>query len=148
MIKTYQLTSIADWSECLDELIEVLQPGMVVALSGPLGAGKTTCAQELVKRLGGTVQAKSPTFALMRAYPVARSSFARVLHIDAYRLEREEDAQVLALEEELSEPGTIALIEWPQQMAQWMITHAERVIWLTIEPGEGEARTVTLEWRA
>lgn len=147
MTQTFIVRSLAEWSEVFDQLLEVLKPGMVLALSGPLGAGKTTCTQVLLKRLGGQVQAKSPTFALMRSYRVDHSPFTRMLHIDAYRLEREEDVQVLALEDELSEPGTIAVIEWPEQMADWMVRHAEQVVWLTIKPTEDETREVTLEYR-
>lgn len=148
MTRVFTVRSIAEWSQVFDQILEVLRPGMVLALSGPLGAGKTTCTQELLKRLGGQVQAKSPTFALMRSYRIEHAPFTRMLHIDAYRLERAEDVQALALEEELSEPGTIAVIEWPEQMADWMVRHAERVIWLSITPNEDESREVTLEYRA
>lgn len=147
MTQLFTLTSISEWSKVFDQIAPVLRPGMVLALSGPLGAGKTTCTQELLTYLGGSVQAKSPTFALMRQYGVMRAPFTRLLHIDAYRLERAEDVQVLALEEELSEPGTLAVIEWPEQMADWMVRHAERCVWLTIAPNDEEVREVTLEYR-
>lgn len=148
MTYTVVIRSIPEWSLVFDRCLEALKPGMVVALSGPLGAGKTTCTQELLKRLGGKVQAKSPTFALTRSYAVDQAPFKRLLHIDAYRLERPEDIQILALEDELSEPGTLAVIEWPEQMADWMVRHAERVMWITIKPLEEDLREVTLEFRA
>ena len=137
------LSSLTEWPAFLREhLIPRLQPGMILALSGPLGAGKTTCVQQLVTLLGSTAQAKSPTFALMRAYRVHHGAITRVLHIDAYRLERPEDARVLNLEEELVEPGTIACIEWPEQMG--LTPGTPGVMWLEIQSGEGEERRVEI----
>ncbi|MCJ7788369.1 MAG: tRNA (adenosine(37)-N6)-threonylcarbamoyltransferase complex ATPase subunit type 1 TsaE, partial [Methyloceanibacter sp.] len=50
----------------------ILQPGDVIALNGPLGAGKTTFARALVTRLGGEGEVPSPTFALMQRYETPR----------------------------------------------------------------------------
>lgn len=149
MIETFVITALESWQPCFERLLAILQPGSSVALSGPLGAGKTTCVQEFIKFLGGKTNVKSPTFALMRTYRVARPPFERVIHIDAYRLDREEDAQVLGLDEELQEPGTVACIEWPERLPIWMVEQAERVVWLTIQAEqENGSRMATLEWRA
>lgn len=147
MIFTVHLSLIQEWRGLFDRLADVLHPGMILALSGPLGAGKTTCTQELLAWLNGRVHAKSPTFALLRVYPVERAPFQRLLHIDAYRLERSEDAQVLALEEEVEQPGTLAVIEWPEHMSEALLRHAERTIWMTITPTDTEERVVTVEYR-
>lgn len=141
MTKTYQITDIASWTPCLETLEQILRPGMIIALSGPLGAGKTTFVQELAKRFGSESSPKSPTFSLLRTYKLKQTPFERLLHVDAYRIEREQDLQILNLDEELEEPGTIAAIEWPEQIPLWITQHAERVVWLTIASEiEGERK--------
>lgn len=138
---------MGDWDACLDALLPLLKPGTILALSGPLGAGKTTCTQLLLARLGCEDVVKSPTFSLLRTYRVNTSSLKRVLHVDAYRLENETEARVLNLEEELEESGTMVVIEWPERLRFWLLDRADRVIWLTIQSGEGESREVLLEMR-
>ena len=89
-----------------------LNPGDVVALRGPLGAGKTTFAKGLAKGLGvrSERQVSSPTFVLIHEY-AARFP---VYHLDWYRLERVEgsDRQLAA---ECFEGNGVTLVEWPDR---------------------------------
>ncbi|MBP7005559.1 tRNA (adenosine(37)-N6)-threonylcarbamoyltransferase complex ATPase subunit type 1 TsaE [Patescibacteria group bacterium] len=147
MTRSFLLEKKEDWQVCFDALLPFLKPGTILALSGPLGAGKTTCTQLLLARLGCEEVVKSPTFSLLRTYRVNTSDLKRVLHVDAYRLENEAEARVLNLEEELEESGTMVVIEWPERLRFWLLDRADRVIWLTIQPGEGESREVLLEMR-
>ncbi|MGA9602558.1 MAG: tRNA (adenosine(37)-N6)-threonylcarbamoyltransferase complex ATPase subunit type 1 TsaE, partial [Methyloceanibacter sp.] len=91
-----------------------LQSGDVVALSGPLGAGKTTLARALVDRLGGEGEVPSPTFALMQRYETPRLV---VTHCDFYRLEPSELGE-LGLDDALAEG--VLLIEWPERAGGWL----------------------------
>lgn len=91
-----------------------LQSGDVVALSGPLGAGKTTLARALVDRLGGEGEVPSPTFALMQRYETPRLV---VTHCDFYRLEPSELGE-LGLDDALAEG--VLLIEWPERAGSWL----------------------------
>lgn len=59
----------------------------VIALSGDLGAGKTTLTQELARQLGVTDTVISPTFVIMKEYAITRGPYTQLVHIDAYRLE-------------------------------------------------------------
>ena len=146
MTKNFHVTDFASWSPCLETLEQILRPGMIIALSGPLGAGKTTFVQALAQRFGSEASPKSPTFSLLRTYPVNHHPLTRLLHIDAYRIEREEDFFILNLDEELEEPGTIAAIEWPEQIPLWITAHVEHVVWLTIVLSADGTREVELQY--
>ena len=89
----------------------LLKAGDVIALSGPLGAGKTTFARALVTRLDGEGEVPSPTFALMQRYETPRLTLT---HCDFYRLEPAE-LDELGLDDALSEG--VVLIEWPERAA-------------------------------
>ncbi len=102
-------------------LAPLLAAGDGVALSGPLGAGKTAFARFLIAARAEAAGAPppdevpSPTYTLAQVYdagPVA------VWHFDLYRLERPDDALELAIEEAFAE--AIALIEWPDRLGPWL----------------------------
>jgi tRNA threonylcarbamoyladenosine biosynthesis protein TsaE len=90
----------------------------IVAFSGDLGAGKTTCVQALAQEFGVKESVTSPTFILQRSYNLSNISgkYRRLVHIDAYRLTREEELQALGWEEIVQDPGTLVLVEWPERI--------------------------------
>lgn len=147
MIFSETIQTVTDWEMLAHEIAPSLQAGDVLALSGPLGAGKTTFTQALARVLGATVDPRSPTFALMRAYPLSgQATIKRLLHIDAYRLEKPEDLLALNLEEELLEAGTVIVIEWPENLSSWF-ARREKYYWMTIIPKEDQVREVRFEQR-
>ncbi len=87
--------------------------GDVIALSGDLGAGKSTLARGILAGLGFGGDAPSPTFPLVIPYDPPDVTLP-VWHIDLYRLERAEDAVELGLDDALSD-GAL-LIEWPERL--------------------------------
>lgn len=122
-----------------------LRPGDVVALSGDLGAGKTTLARALIRALSNDpdLEVPSPTFSLVQRYDTPRLP---VLHADFYRLEAPEEALELGLDEALAHAAL--LIEWP---AQGEVPDGARLdVTLAAEPGG--ARLALLHanaaWRA
>jgi tRNA threonylcarbamoyladenosine biosynthesis protein TsaE len=89
---------------------------LVVALSGDLGAGKTTLARAIVRGAAGGESVPSPTFNLLFRYD---SPGGPVLHFDLYRLEDAEEVWELGWDE-IGGPGELVLVEWPERAAALM----------------------------
>ena len=91
-------------------IAEQLQPGHVVALSGGLGAGKTTLARAIIAALGYPSEVPSPSFAIIETYdpPAVRLP---LVHADFYRLNRPEEAEELGLDD--YRHGAALIAEWP-----------------------------------
>ena len=92
-------------------LLAARRSAFVVALSGPLGAGKTTLVRGLLAQLGVVAAVRSPTYALMECYDTPR---CRAVHVDLYRLGAAEEVDSLGLRD-LDQAGALWLIEWPQK---------------------------------
>jgi tRNA threonylcarbamoyladenosine biosynthesis protein TsaE len=116
----------------------------VVALSGELGAGKTTFVQGAAKALGVDESVTSPTFVLEKIYELTGSpgagGFSHLIHIDAYRLKGAHELEVLGWKELIAEPGNLILLEWPERVAELIPANA-RDIRFDIE---GEGRIITI----
>jgi len=92
---------------------EALRPGDVIALSGGLGAGKTTLARAILSALGYQGEVPSPTFTIIETYepPALR---LRVVHADFYRLDRPAEADELGLDD--YREGAALIAEWPEHV--------------------------------
>ncbi len=88
----------------------------VIALSGDLGAGKTTFIQGFVGALGIKKRVTSPTFILFRRFAIRHSPFTSLYHVDAYRIKSPKEIAALEFKEILSNPANIVLIEWPENI--------------------------------
>lgn len=96
----------------------------VVALQGDLGAGKTAFAQEVGNILGVEENMHSPTFVIEKIYAIdpakagqaGLSGFKKLIHIDAYRIEKESELLHLGWNEIIKEPENLILIEWPENV--------------------------------
>lgn len=88
-----------------------LRPGDVVALSGSLGAGKTTLARAIIAALGHEGEVPSPSFAIIEVYdpPGVRLP---LVHADFYRLDDPAEAEQLGLDD--YREGAALLAEWPE----------------------------------
>ena len=115
-------------------------PGTVVALVGPLGAGKTQLAKGIADGLGVTSVVNSPTFVLMNEH----AGRLRLFHIDAYRLDDPEEAAAAGLLDD-RQAGGLTVVEWAGRLDGWL--PVERLD-IRLATPEGEPMHRTLEWEA
>lgn len=109
MIKEYTLEKVP---EIAKDLIENVS-GKILLFYGEMGSGKTTLIKELVKQLGVEDMTSSPTFALVNEYHSEKGE--RIYHFDFYRIEEEEEAYDMGVEEYLYSDNW-CLIEWPEKV--------------------------------
>ncbi|MDX2220967.1 MAG: tRNA (adenosine(37)-N6)-threonylcarbamoyltransferase complex ATPase subunit type 1 TsaE [Burkholderiales bacterium] len=95
------------------DLAPRLAPGMVVFLSGDLGAGKTTLTRGLLRALGVTGRVKSPTYSLVEVYAV---SSLNLYHFDFYRFSESSEWSDAGFRD-LFGGGNVCLVEWPEKAA-------------------------------
>ena len=99
----------------------------IVALQGDLGSGKTTFAQGFGKIMGVEENMPSPTFVIMKFYDINWKGFKKLIHIDAYRLEKEEELLHLGWEKLIKDPENFILVEWPERVEGIIPKDARRV---------------------
>jgi tRNA threonylcarbamoyladenosine biosynthesis protein TsaE len=127
-------------------LAPLLQPGDVIALSGALGAGKSSLVRGIIEGLGFDGDVPSPSFAIVIPYdpPIVRLP---AWHVDLYRLDGPEEVEPLALDEALFD-GAL-LVEWPERLGNRLWPHALQIA-LEFEKDGGRLLTVTAppSWEA
>src|SRR5882672_3968366 len=132
------ITSSAQDTDATGERLgATLGAGDVVALSGELGAGKTVFVQGLVRALGVTSGATSPTFVLINEY----RGRLPVHHVDAYRTESFAELLDLGLLELMGGAG-VTLVEWADKCGPLLPPGTVRV---AIQGVGDEPRTITVD---
>ena len=136
------IDELADFAKVfLSELQANQAQATVIALHGDLGAGKTAFVQEIGKILGVPETITSPTFTIMRQYDVESEKFDSLVHIDAYRLESENEIGPLKIAELLTKPRTLICIEWAERLISIL---EEQTIHLSLTINEDDSRTVKI----
>jgi len=100
--------------EILDK--PLFSKAFLLALEGDLGGGKTTFLQGFAKGLQVREGITSPTFVLMKRFPIAKSKFKNFFHIDCYRTEGKEDVLALGFKEIIKDPENIVAVEWADKI--------------------------------
>ena len=99
------------------ELQPLLADASVVGLYGDLGSGKTLFVQGAAKALGIKQNITSPTFVIEKIYKLGSQPFEHLIHIDAYRLEKNEELLHLGWNEIVAGVGNLIFLEWPEKVA-------------------------------
>ncbi len=119
-MKSITTHSVEQTQQFAKEFLLSLNPqeseATIVGLYGNLGAGKTTFTQSVARELGITQPITSPTFVIEKIYEIKHNNFARLIHIDAYRLEGGRELQNLNFEELVSNKNNLIFIEWPENV--------------------------------
>jgi tRNA threonylcarbamoyladenosine biosynthesis protein TsaE len=122
-------------------LADLLEPGDLVVLAGPLGAGKTVLVQGIGAGLGVPGRITSPTFVLARVH---RGGRLPLVHVDAYRLGSVEEVDDLDLDADLG--SSVTVVEWGSGLVE-QLTDAHLLVRMTrtVSDDRSDERTATLE---
>jgi ATPase, YjeE family len=118
------------------ELARAARAGDVIAVSGPLGVGKTTLARGFLAALGHKGEVPSPSFAIVQPY---ENLDPPVWHVDLYRIEQPAELQELGLDDA---GEAVLLVEWPERAGASMWPEA---LVLSLEFGLAGDRILTVE---
>ncbi len=136
MRREQELPTVADTQAFGRQLAELLRPGDLVVLAGPLGAGKTALTQGIGAALGVREPVTSPTFVIARVH---RGGRLPLVHVDAYRLGGAADVDDLDLDATAEESVTV--VEWGQGLVEQL---ADEHLEVRLDRREDDVRTVEL----
>lgn len=120
---TYSISSLP---QAADAVLATLT-SKTLLFYGEMGSGKTTLIKELVKKLGYTALVSSPTFSLVNEYQGEKE---KIYHFDFYRIEKEEEALDIGIEEYL-DSDYWNFIEWPEKILN-LVPAAKNEIFIKI----------------
>lgn len=139
------IRTLEDLDREASRFVATLVPGTgatLITLSGELGAGKTAFVKACARALGIDALVNSPTFVLEKIYAIdaAENPFKRLVHIDAYRLDRGADLGPLGFNECMQDAYTLIFLEWPEKVADVLPPPAFHI---TLSPMPDGNRTLT-----
>jgi tRNA threonylcarbamoyladenosine biosynthesis protein TsaE len=132
----FRLRDAVETIQCGRRLAEFLQPNDVIALCGPLGAGKTCLTKGIVEGLGAaSSDVTSPTFVLANEY----SARLHIYHLDAYRISGIEELESIGFVE-MCDSGGVVIVEWADRVSEAI---AEKSVWVRLDYAKS-GRTVSI----
>lgn len=118
-MKTYLVKTEEETLRLAAEYAQKLKGGEVVLLNGNLGAGKSVFVRGVARALGVRNRITSPTFVLLKVYPIKNEKIKKLIHVDAYRVSPE-DLLAVGLSEYLNNPDTVVMIEWGEKLIKML----------------------------
>ena len=109
--------------------------GDIFALVGDLGSGKTTFVKGFARSLGIKREITSPTFVIMKQYPIVnpKKDIESLIHIDCYRLESKQDFESAGLREIFDNKNSVILIEWAEKIKKNLPKKAKNIYFSYID---------------
>ncbi len=139
-MKEFITNQARETEDLAPQILQLLADKQVVALVGNLGAGKTVLVKALAQHLGIKENLTSPTFVLLKVYPVSHKRFDKLIHVDCYRLDKAEDLSDIGLEDYLNDPRALLLIEWADKIKRL----PSEILTVKIELLGGQQRKITI----
>jgi tRNA threonylcarbamoyladenosine biosynthesis protein TsaE len=139
MIKVL-LTSEEEMLAFAAKVAQAINPGIIIFLDGPLGAGKTTFARGFLRGLGYQGKVKSPTYTLVEPYHLAEKI---IFHFDLYRLIHASELEQIGIRDYFMH-DSICLIEWPEKGSP-LLPNADLVFHIVFHK---EQREIKIEARS
>lgn len=129
----------------LNNLPKTEERALLVGLVGNLGSGKTTFTQQVAEILGVGEQITSPTFVIEKIYelPEAFSGFKKLIHIDAYRLDKGEELLKIGFEDIVKDKENLILMEWPERVEDALSPNYPKINFEFIDE---ETRSIEILW--
>ena len=143
--KRFRTRSVAGTLALAERIAEILLPTpKLVVLRGELGAGKTTLVKGIAASLGAATEedVTSPTFTLVHEYTGPK---VKIYHLDLYRLETERELATLGLEEMISEPDALVLVEWGERFDS-IVSRMDAEIAMGHGDSGGDEREMRVRW--
>ena len=134
---TIEINTLLDVPAAAKIFLEETESRKIFAFDGQMGAGKTTFVLALLKAMGVEDPEGSPTYSLVNIYE--SPAFGKIYHFDLYRLNSENEAFDIGIEEMLY-GGDYCFIEWPEKISNLL---PENTIWVYIRSNEFNERIVT-----
>lgn len=134
-----QINDLSSLPNAAKQFLDAVGHRKVFAIDAPMGTGKTTFIVALLKAMGIEEVEGSPTYSLVNSYE--SPMFGKIYHFDLYRLESEEEAFDIGIEEMLY-GNSICLIEWPKKIQNLL---PENTIWSYIRKNENNSRTISID---
>lgn len=132
--------SIKETEKLARDLAKKIKAPIILALSGELGAGKTTFTKFLAKYLGIKENINSPTFTIINQYFLESNSY-NLIHIDCYRLEKPEKILELGFLDILNDKNNIVVIEWAERVRKFL---PKNTIWIEFKHRKDKEREIII----
>lgn len=134
------INSESELAQLAKKIADQLKAGDILALAGPLAAGKTTFTRYLVEAMGYEKPVNSPTFVIEHRYPVRWRDIRMVIHLDLYRLGPKE-LKHFDWPDLLKSPHQLIIIEWPENAAGYLPKQTKTI---TLEIINAKTRRLSL----
>ena len=116
MNKKFKISSINELDEIAKAIINMIPSNKIFTFNGDLGSGKTTLIKRVLEHFG-IFDSSSPTFSIINNY--LGEEVGEVLHIDGYRIEKEEEVENLGFIDYLKDEP-LCFIEWPEKFLNFL----------------------------